>query len=71
MLEVFLKHLSKFLKFLHEIFFWEKDYQVLVADIKSFIVYAVIILETRPKTTILAVFCQFLEFRAVPFHANL
>ena len=54
--EVFGAYLSEFLIFLPENFLVARSYQVLVINIKSLIMGALVILKTRLKVPILAVF---------------
>ena len=69
--EVFGAYLSELLIFLHEIFFVAISCRVLVINIKSLIVGALVTLETRIKVPILAFFDNFGIFRAVCFGPSL
>ena len=60
--EVFRAHLSEFSILFHEIYMVARSYQVLAADIKRWLISALVGLETRLKVPILAIFWRFMAF---------
>ena len=62
------QNISEFSIFFHEIYTVAKSYQVLVADIKSLLISALVSLEARLKVPIFAIFHRFYGvFQAVHF----